>query len=54
MLTAISPLRYRRWLTLLKEGNQNMVRVWGGGIYEVETFYEICDGKTVLSHLMVC
>lgn len=36
--------RYREWLQLLVDGNQNMIRVWGGGIYEADDFYEICDG----------
>jgi beta-mannosidase len=26
-----------------KEANVNLLRVWGGGIYEAEEFYELCD-----------
>jgi hypothetical protein len=44
LLTTITPERYRSWLQLLKDGNQNMVRVWGGGVYEPDVFYDICDG----------
>ncbi|GAA5833197.1 hypothetical protein JCM11251_005171 [Rhodosporidiobolus azoricus] len=43
LLTNITDERYRKWLELAKEGNQNMVRVWGGGVYEPEVFYETCD-----------
>lgn len=44
-LTTLTAERYRAWLVLLRDGNQNMVRVWGGGIYEPDCFYDICDGS---------
>ncbi|TFK28781.1 beta-mannosidase [Coprinopsis marcescibilis] len=42
-LTRLTESHYRRWLQLLVSGNQNMIRVWGGGIYEHDDFYNICD-----------
>ncbi|KAH9927208.1 glycoside hydrolase family 2 protein [Epithele typhae] len=42
-LTTMTRQRYRDWLQLLIDGNQNMIRVWGGGIYEADDFYDICD-----------
>lgn len=42
---SVTPEIYRAWLQLLVDGNQNMIRVWGGGIYEADVFYELCDGS---------
>ncbi len=35
--------KYRILLTLAKEANFNMIRIWGGGVVEDKNFYEICD-----------
>ncbi|CAL1701079.1 unnamed protein product [Somion occarium] len=47
-LTTMTPDRYRAWLRLLVNGNQNMIRVWGGGVYEADAFYDICDELGIL------
>ena len=40
--------RYERRITDAVDANANMLRVWGGGIYESDDFYEVCDRQGVL------
>ena len=35
--------RYAALLTAARDANMNMLRHWGGGKFETETFYDICD-----------
>jgi beta-mannosidase len=39
----VTPERYRRRLTQAADAGVNLIRVWGGGIYEDAAFYDICD-----------
>lgn len=44
----ISKDKYRRWLEMMVDGYQVMIRVWGGGIWEEDVFYDTCDELGIL------
>ena len=41
--------RYERLLKLFKDGNFNLIRIWGGGLYETDDFYDLCDEYGILN-----
>ncbi len=46
--TRITKDKYRFLLESVRDSNMNMLRVWGGGIYEADEFYEMCDEMGIL------
>lgn len=42
-VTRMTKDEYRKILLMAKKANMNMLRVWGGGIYEDDYFYDLCD-----------
>ncbi len=53
----IAPEKYKHLLGLAAESNANMLRAWGGGIYEPDVFWDTCDELGVLvtqDFLMAC
>lgn len=46
--TRITEAKYRHLLESVRDANMNMIRVWGGGIYERDDFYETCDEMGIL------
>lgn len=47
-ITEVTEERYRYEVESAVAANMNMLRVWGGGIYEADTFYRLCDEHGLL------
>ncbi|MCL5104085.1 MAG: glycoside hydrolase family 2 protein [Armatimonadetes bacterium] len=44
----ITEERYRHLISSAARANMNMLRIWGGGIYEDDVFYDLCDEHGIL------
>jgi len=47
-LPRVTPERYKQTILDAVHANMNMLRVWGGGIYENDLFYDLCDEYGIL------
>jgi beta-mannosidase len=46
--TRVTTAQYRRVLESARDANMNMIRHWGGGYYESDEFYDLCDELGIL------
>ena len=47
-LNRVTPEKHRTLFAATQQANMNMLRVWGGGIYQDECFYELADEHGIL------
>ena len=47
-LNRVSDTDYVNIILSAADANMNMIRIWGGGIYEKEIFYDLCDKYGIL------
>lgn len=38
----------KKMIQLSLDAHMNMLRIWGGGVYESDSFYELCDEKGIM------
>ncbi|MCR9152793.1 MAG: glycoside hydrolase family 2 protein [Bacteroidetes bacterium] len=48
LLPRVSKRKYRSLLLQAANANMNMLRVWGGGVYEKDIFYHLCDSLGIM------
>ena len=47
-LPRVTPEQYKKTILDAANANMNMLRIWGGGTYENDLFYELCDRYGIL------
>lgn len=47
-LSRVNKSHYQKLIQSTVDANMNMLRVWGGGIYENDEFYDLCDKNGIL------
>jgi beta-mannosidase len=47
-LPRITKEKFRSWVKFAARGNHNMIRIWGGGVFEDSSFYDTCDELGVM------
>jgi len=47
-LNRVTPEKHRKYVLDAKNSNMNSLRVWGGGIYQDDEFYDLCDENGIL------
>jgi beta-mannosidase len=48
LLTRLTPDSYRSSIGEAVDAGANLLRIWGGGIYESDDFYDVCDELGIL------
>ncbi len=49
LLPSVTTERYQTLFRDIKEANMNVVRIWGGGTYEDDRFYDLADENGILA-----
>ncbi len=47
-LPRVDKKKYNKLITAARDANMNVLRVWGGGIYENDVFYQLCDQAGIM------